>query len=161
MPNGEAGHPAQPNANPAQHGEAGPQPPERITPILQFSVLCDAVGQDANTHKLSFFGVFDRILQPIVMQQFFIVNRWTNGLGNFRQTITFLRPDLTPVAPVTAQDFVIHSRTEGAGIMSGFLGFNFAIPGVWWIEVRLDDELVLAYPLPVLERSGPTTPVQN
>jgi hypothetical protein len=160
MPDEQPGQPQpQPQEQPPQ---AQPQPQqERLTPTLQYSLLCDAVAQDPNTNKLSLFGLFDKILQPSVMQQFFVVNRWTNGLGSYRQTIGILKPDLSLVVPVTPQDFIMHSRTEGAGIVSGFLNFNFGEAGVWWIEIRLDGDLVLAYPVAVLERSGATQPAQH
>ena len=131
---------------------------ERLEPVLQFSVLCDAVAQDPNNRKFSLFGLFDKILFPSVMQQFFVVNKWNNGQGNFRQTVEILKPDLSPAVPPAVQTFALPSRTDGGAVVAvGFLLFNFSEPGVWWVQVKLDDELVIAYPLPVNEPSGVTT----
>ena len=55
-------------------------------PTLQFSVPCDGIAKGPN-NKPVFVGIFSSILRPTVIPQFFIANRWINGIGEFTQTI--------------------------------------------------------------------------
>jgi hypothetical protein len=141
--------------NPAPTPEPAAVAIDRVEPSLQYSVLCDAVAQDATTKKFSLIGLFDKILIPSVMTQFFIVNKWNNGQGSFEQTVEFLKPDLSLAVPPNTQAFVLPSRTDGGAVIgAGMLNFPFLEAGVWWVQVKLDGQLVLAYPIPVLEPSG-------
>ncbi len=122
-----------------------------MLPVLQMSALCDGLAQDPVSKKISLIGLFDMILQPMVMPQFFVFNHWVNGEGTFTEVVEILAPDLTPVAPTPPQEFTLPARTSAANIINGFVNFNFAVSGVYWIQVKLNGELVLAYPLPVLQ----------
>jgi len=125
---------------------------KKSKPILQFSVLCDGVAQGQGG-KPVFIGVFENFVRTGVIPQFFIVNRWIYGEGKFIQRLTIKDPDLKKsVAEVTDQEFILQNETSPANIVNGFVNVNFEKSGVYWVEVSLDDELVMSFPLPVFEQ---------
>ncbi|PIR43341.1 hypothetical protein COV24_03175 [candidate division WWE3 bacterium CG10_big_fil_rev_8_21_14_0_10_32_10] len=120
-------------------------------PILQFSVLCDGVANQGN--KPVFIGVFSNFVRTGIIAQFFIANRWTYGKGTFKQKTAIKDPDLKKiVAEIPEQEFVLKEETNGADIINGFVNVNFKKPGVYWVEIFLDGELVMSYPLPVYQQ---------
>lgn len=126
---------------------------DKQKPVLQFSVLCDGVAHE-NKKKPVFIGVFSNFVRTGVMPQFVIVNRWIYGIGEFTQKIIIRSSDLKKeVAKLENQKFILETEISGADLASGFVNVNFEKPGVYWIEVYLDDNLVLSYPLPVYQQS--------
>lgn len=124
---------------------------ESSKPILQFSVLCDGIAQQAN--KPVFIGVFSSIMRVGVIPQFFIVNRWVYGVGTFKQKIAIKDPDLKKtISEVPEQEFSLEKEINGADIVNGFVNINFEKSGVYWVEIMLDKELIMSYPLPVYEQ---------
>ncbi len=128
----------------------GNQKSER--PSLQFSVMCDGVATPQQTgNKPVFIGVFAALVRTTTVPQFFIANRWINGLGEHTQTLRILDPELKEVARVADYKFILSSKVQSADIYSGFVNINFGKPGVYWIRIELDGKLALSYPLPVFE----------
>ena len=125
---------------------------EREKPILQFSVPCDGIARGPN-NKPVFVGIFSSILKPIIIPQFFIANRWINGIGEFNQVVKILNPKLEEISVGETQSFKLDSKVKAADIFSGFINLNFQESGVYWITVELDSELVMSYPLPVFNKS--------
>lgn len=124
---------------------------ETSKPILQFSVLCDGVANQGN--KPVFIGVFSNFVRTGVIAQFFIANRWIYGKGTFKQKTTIKDPDLKKVvAEIPDQEFILKEEINGADIVNGFVNVNFEKPGVYWVEISLDGELVMSYPIPVFEQ---------
>lgn len=131
-------------------GTATQHEPTPVAPELQFAVLCDGVAQDAASRKFALVGLFDELLQPSILPQFFLVCKWIKGMGSFTQAVEILKPDLSPLGPpLVPQDFQLVSKTQGANVVTGFINFNFPEAGVHWVQIKLDGELVLAFPLPV------------
>ncbi|MBI5412828.1 hypothetical protein HZA42_00590 [Candidatus Peregrinibacteria bacterium] len=125
---------------------------EKSKPILQFSVLCDGVAKGQGG-KPVFIGIFDNFVRTGVIPQFFIANRWTYGKGKFNQKIEIKNPELDKsIAEVANQEFILQNETSPANIISGFVNVNFEKAGVHWVQIFLDDELVMSYPLPVYEQ---------
>ncbi len=125
---------------------------EKSKPILQFSVLCDGIAQGQGG-KPVFIGVFSNFVRTGIIAQFFIVNRWVYGKGTFKQKIVIEDPDLQKtIAEIPDQEFVLKEETGGADIVNGFVNVNFEKSGVYWVEILLDNELVMSYPLPVYEQ---------
>lgn len=118
-------------------------------PILQFSVLCDGVAQQEQNSKMSLMSIFTMILQPGILPQFFLVNKWTYGKGTFEQHIVIRDPDLKTLVETEKQGFKLHNETQSHDVINGFVNVNFSAPGVYWVEVYLDDKLSISYPLPV------------
>ena len=129
-----------------------PNEPERIAPILQYSVLCDAIGQAQNS-KLVFVGVFCLLMRPSTMPQMFIANAWTYGKGKFRENVRILNPELAVMVEVPAIEFELKDQALAHINISGVGGLSFDRVGTYWVEISLDGNRILAYPLPVLQPS--------
>jgi hypothetical protein len=126
-----------------------PSKNNKSTPILQFSVLCDAVGKDPSG-KFVFSGVFNGLKKPNIVPQFFIVNRYIYGEGEFKEKIRIKSPDLKKtVVEIEEHKFTLQSEISAFDAVMGFVNVNFEEAGIYWVEVLLDNELVLSYPLPV------------
>lgn len=122
-------------------------------PILQFSVLCDGIATPQEIgNKPVFIGVFNSLLRPMTVPQFFIANRWINGTGEHIQAIKILDPDLKELAKTENQKFVLASKVNSADLFSAFVNLNFSKAGVYWIKVELDDKLAMSYPFPVFDK---------
>jgi len=127
---------------------------EANKPTLQFSVLCDGVAK-AQNNKPVFIGVFSNLIRTGVIPQFCIVNRWVYGTGTFKQKVVIKEPNLkNTVAEVAEQEFTLETEVSSADLISGFINVNFDKKGVYWIEVYLDNELIMSYPLPVYEQTN-------
>ena len=132
-----------------------PQTIEKTSkPVLQFSVLCDGVAK-GQAGKPVFIGVFDNFVRTGVIAQFFIVNRWIYGKGKFKQKIDIKDPELNKnVVEIADQEFDLLSETSPANIITALVNAKFEKPGVYWVEVYLNNELVMSYPLPVYEQKA-------
>lgn len=117
-------------------------------PILQFSVPCDGIAKGPS-EKPVFVGIFSSVLRPIVIPQFFIANRWINGIGEFEQVVKILNPELNEIVKSEPQKFKLDSPAKTADIFSGFININFNKSGVYWVVIELNRVLVMSYPLPV------------
>ena len=136
----------------AKDNTTQPAAEEKSKPILQFSVLCDGVAKGQGG-KPVFIGIFDNFVRTGVIPQFFIANRWIYGKGKFNQKIEIKNPELNKnIAEVANQEFILQSETSPANIISGLVNVNFEKAGVYWVQISLDDELVMSYPLPVYEQ---------
>lgn len=121
-------------------------------PTLQFSVLCDGIATPQQTgNKPVFIGVFNSLLKPMTIPQFFIANRWINGLGEHAQVITILNPELKEIAKIEEIKFSLPSKVQSADLFSAFVNLNFLKAGVYWVKIELDGKIAMSYPLPVFE----------
>jgi len=121
-------------------------------PILQFSVLCDGVATPQQLgNKPVFIGIFNSILRPMTLPQFFVIDRWISGLGEHFQSVRILDPELKEVAKLEGQKFNLPSKVHSADIVSAFVNLNFSKVGVYWVKIELDGKTAMSYPLPVYE----------
>lgn len=123
-----------------------------MIPDLQSSILCDDVRQERNG-KFILIGLFDAIAarnMPVRYPRLFMVTRWCSGQGTFQQKTRILKPDQSSVLvegkkiPVT-----LASSESTATNVEVFLNVAFEEEGTHWIEIQLDDDLKLRYPLRV------------
>jgi hypothetical protein len=123
-----------------------------IIPDLQSAILCDDVRQERNG-KFILIGLFDAIMVqavPVRYPRLFMVTRWCSGEGEFRQRTRILKPDQQTVQvegqliPVRLQ-----SAEATATNVELFLNVEFTESGTHWVEVLLDGDLKLRYPLRV------------
>jgi len=121
-----------------------------MTPDLQSSLLCDDVRQERNG-KFILIGLFDALGVPVfpaVIQRICIVNRWCSGEGGFTQKTRILKPDGHSIliegkdAPVTLQD-----NEATATCVEFFMNVQFETEGTYWIEILLNGDLKIRYPL--------------
>jgi hypothetical protein len=123
-----------------------------IMPDIQSSILCDDVRQERNG-KFILIGLFDAIMVPnlpVRYPRLFMVTRWCSGEGDFRQKTRILKPDQRSVL-VEGQLIPVRlsSAEATATNVEVFLNVEFQQEGSHWIEVLLDDDLKIRYPLRV------------
>ncbi len=126
--------------------------PTRILPDLQCSLLCEEIRQEI-TGNLILIGVINmlRVPQlPVVASRLCIFNRWTAGIGKFRETIRFIAPDQTTVLRKAETKFELQ---EAAGVATSAAFMNnieFKTAGMYFVEVLVDDVMKLRYPVPLV-----------
>lgn len=128
-----------------------------LVPDLQSSLLCDDVRQERNG-KFMLIGLFDLIgvpKYPAVFHRLCVVNRWCCGSGAFRQHSRILGPDGNRVI-IEGKDVDIRLPDSEATATSVeiFVNVKFDEPGTYWIEILLDGDLKLRYPLKAVAVQG-------
>jgi hypothetical protein len=121
-----------------------------LMPDLQASLLCDDVRQERNG-KFILIGLFDVIAVPafpVVIPRMCLVNRWCSGAGAFRQRSRVLRSDGRTVLVEGREVALSLDGPEAtATSVEVFMNVRFEGEGVHWIEVLLEGDLKLRYPL--------------
>ena len=121
-----------------------------IKPNLQFSVLCDDVRREDNG-KFMLIGIFEAINAknfPATHPALFVMNRWCKGEGSFTQKIRITNSkDKKMVFQTEDQPFTLEDIDRHHTLISKFNNLVFTDAGKYWLEVFLDKELVLNYPI--------------
>lgn len=120
-----------------------------MMPDLQASVLCDDVRQERNG-KFILIGIFDALTVPAMPSAFHrlcIVNRWCCGQGEFGQRSRIVKPDGSILVEGKAVRMTLPDDTATATSVEFFLNVQIEIEGTYWVEILLDDDLKLRYPL--------------
>ena len=125
---------------------------EKISPDLQSALLCDDVRQERNG-KFMLIGLFDAIVLqnlPVRYPRLFMVTRWCSGEGDFVQKSRILKPDGT-LALVEGQAIPVKLPNSEATAtnVEVFLNVEFQTAGTHWVEILLDGDLKIRYPLRV------------
>ena len=123
-----------------------------MMPDLQSSILCDDVRQERNG-KFILIGLFDAIGAPAFPMRYprlFMVTRWCSGEGEFHQRTRILKPDQSSVL-VEGKDIPVRldSSESTATNVEVFLNVTFEQDGTHWIEILLDGDLKIRYPMRV------------
>ena len=130
----------------------------KIKPNLQFSVLCDDVRREDNG-KFILVGLFEAINAkkfPATHPALFVVNRWCKGSGTFTQKIRIVNPrDNSTIFQTDEQAFELADIDRHHTLISRFNNIAFPNPGKYWVEVLLDNELVINYPIMLNEAKEP------
>lgn len=121
-----------------------------MTPDLQASLICDDVRQE-RSGKFILIGLFDAIAlpqYPASFQRLCVVNRWCCGEGSFQQHSRLLSPDQRQtVAESKPVNLNLPNTEATATCIEFFLNVRFDAPGTYWIEILLENQLKLRYPL--------------
>ncbi len=121
-----------------------------IRPNLQFSVVCDDVRREDNG-KFMLIGIFEAINAvefPAKHHTLFVANRWCKGEGSFKQKIRIVNTkDGTIVFQTEDQSFLLQDIDTHHTIISRFNNLLFSDPGKYWVEIFLNDALILNYPI--------------
>ena len=121
-----------------------------IKPNLQFSVLCDDVRREDNG-KFILIGLFEAITAkafPATHPVLFVVNRWCKGQGSFQQKIKIVNSkDKSIVFQTSDQSFELQDIDGHHTLISKVNNLVFTGPGKYWVEVLIDGNLILNYPL--------------
>jgi len=132
-----------------------------MIPDLQMSVLCDDVRQE-RSGKFILIGLFDVIGMPqfpALFPRVCIVNRWCSGQGVFKEKTRIVGPD-NGIVIAEGQGIPVQLQNTEATVtnVEFFMNLKFDKEGVYWIEVLLDDDLKLRYPLRVNRVQPPPMP---
>ncbi len=121
-----------------------------IRPNLQFSVVCDDVRREDNG-KFMLVGIFEAINAaefPAKHHTLFVANRWCKGEGEFTQKIRMIDAGTKrTVFQTDDQPFRLSDIDTHHTIISRFNNLLFETPGKYWVEIFLNNELVLNYPI--------------
>ena len=126
--------------------------PSRILPDLQCSLVCEDIRQEA-TGNFILLGVlnFVRVPQlPVTAFKICVFNRWTAGVGQFTESVRLLGPDQTTVLRKGEVKFALQDANHCATNVTVLGQVEFATPGVYFVEVLVDDVMKLRYPLPIV-----------
>ncbi|MEI8206529.1 MAG: hypothetical protein WCG03_06595 [Kiritimatiellales bacterium] len=123
-----------------------------MLPDLQSSLICDDVRQERNG-KFMLIGLFDAIHAerlPVAFAKMCIVTRWCSGEGTFTQRSRIMHPDQKNVL-AESKDVQVHlsSPETAATSIELFININFPTEGTYWVELLLDGDLKIRYPLRV------------
>lgn len=132
-----------------------------MMPDLQSSLLCDDVRQERNG-KFILIGIFDSLgipSLPVVFQRLCVVNRWCCGEGRFKQRSRILLADGN-ITLVEGQDVDVQLPNGEATATSieFFMNVKFDKEGIYWVEILLDSDIKLRYPLKVMKVQMPAPP---
>jgi hypothetical protein len=129
----------------------------RILPDLQCSLLCEDIRQEASGNFI-LLGILYivRVPQlPVTAFKICVFNRWTAGIGQFGESVRLLGPDQTTVLRKGEVKFALQDANHSATNVTVFGQVEFAAPGVYFVEVLVDDVMKLRYPLPIVVVSPP------
>lgn len=124
-----------------------------MKPSLQFSIPCLEVKEDGGPP--SFLRVFYELPFPAFPFKFpapgfFIANGWCNGKGDFIQSMKLLKPDKKSILIQTGdQPFTLKEAGTPFMAVNLLAEVEFQTDGTYWIQVSLNNELKLEYPLVV------------
>lgn len=129
-----------------------------MIPDLQACLVCDDVRQECNG-KFLLIGIFDAIASPsfpVRYARLVIVSRWCSGEGVFRQKTRILGPDQqTAILEGKEIPIRLSSPEATATNVELFLNTMFPSEGPHWIEILLDGDLKLRFPLRVAKLQTP------
>jgi hypothetical protein len=132
-----------------------------MIPDLQMSVLCDDVRQE-RSGKFILIGLFDVIglpAFPSVFPRICIVNRWCCGQGAFRERTRIVGPGNGPTI-VEGREIVVRLPDTESSVtnVEFFLNVKLETEGVYWVEILIEGDLKLRYPMRVNRVSPPPPP---
>ena len=129
-----------------------------MLPDLQSSLICDDVRQERNG-KFILIGLFDAIAVPkfpALFQKLCMVNRWCCGFGEFTQRARILHTDgVTPLVEGKEVKVTLPDDQATATCVEIFLNVRCETPGTYWVEVLLNEQLKLRYPLKASKVQAP------
>lgn len=127
-------------------------------PFLQYSVPSLEVFIDERGWAPSFNRIFYELPFPefpfkFPGKGFFIANGWCNGEGTFTQKMKILTPNKEKVLIDSgSKTFELKNPDTPFVGVNFFQDVVFEKPGLYWIQVFLNEELVLEYPMIVRMR---------
>ncbi len=124
-----------------------------LLPDLQASVLCEDVRAEISGQQ-TLVGVITVIPAPMLPVAFFklcLWTRWCGGQGSFTQRSLIISSENEEILAESRVDFVLNEFESHATNVHVFGGVKFDRFGVHHIEIHLDDELQLRFPLPVVQ----------
>src|SRR5205807_7846185 len=126
---------------------------ESILPDLQACVLCEDVRQELNGMQtlVGVVNVIPALTLPLGFMKLCLWTRWCSGVGRFRQLSRIIGSDDQLILAESAIEFELREMEGHATNVHMFGGVQFQSFGVHHVEIRLQDELKLRFPLPVVK----------
>jgi hypothetical protein len=125
---------------------------ERMIPDLQASFACEDVRVEASGSH-SIVGIINFIgapSLPIQVIKLCVWTRWCSGVGQFEQTTRLVGPDeKTVLASATTQFRLTHEESHTTNV-NIFGGVQFNQAGAHHVEIILDGEMKLRFPVRVM-----------
>ena len=123
-----------------------------MEPDLQSSLICDDVRQEVNG-KFMLIGLFDSInvvKLPEVIPRLCVVTRWCCGEGEFMQRSRIVHE--SGAVAIEGRNIPVKLQVSESTVSSleFFMNVRFENAGVYWVEVLLNDDLKIRYPIRVL-----------
>ena len=127
--------------------------PNAILPDLQSCVLCEDVRCEINGMQ-TLVGVINVIPAPALPVNAFrlcIWSRWCSGSGTFRQKSRIIGVDEQQVLAQAEVEFELREMEGHATNVHYFGGVQFQQFGLHHVEIFLENQLRIRFPLPVVQ----------
>lgn len=128
-----------------------------MKPSLQFSVPCldiDADSPGPQSFQKVFFELPIGASFPYKLSYFYIANGWCSGKGHFRQVLRILNPDGSVLLDTGDQPIELEAYERPFMIANKLQDLVFNTPGVYKVQIFLDGELVLQYPMRIFQATS-------
>lgn len=124
-----------------------------LLPDLQASILCEDVRQEVNGLQtlVGVINVLPTPALPVALLKLCLWTRWCGGLGRFRQTSRILGVEEVQIIAESHIAFELKEFDSTVTNVNVFAGVQFQRYGLHHVEILLDNELVLRYPIPVVK----------
>jgi hypothetical protein len=126
--------------------------PSRILPDLQCALVCEQVRREANGNFF-LIGVLGGLVLPqfpIMLPGLCLFSRWTAGLGQFTGTMRLMAPDQVSCVQSGEVKFAMKDANRNTTTVLLLQQVKLDAPGVYYVEVMVDDVMKLRFPLPVV-----------
>jgi hypothetical protein len=124
-----------------------------ILPDLQACMVCEDVRAEISGQQ-TLVGVVTVIPAPMLPVAFFklcLWTRWCGGQGTFTQRSLILSSENEQILAESRVEFSLGELEANATNVHVFGGVKFERFGIHHVEIHLDDELRLRFPLPVVQ----------
>ena len=131
-----------------------------ILPDLQAAILCEDVRAELSGQQ-TLVGVIGAIPAPSLPIAFFklcLWTRWCGGCGDFVQECLIYDPEEDQAIARAEIPFSLTDLSAHATNVHFFGGVQFQKYGAYHVEIRVDGELRLRIPLPVIKVQAPGNP---
>jgi hypothetical protein len=125
---------------------------QRMIPDLQASFACEDVRVEASgAHTI--VGIINYIgapSLPIQVIKLCVWTRWSSGLGQFEQLTRLVGPDDETILGTARTSFTLSHEESHTTNVNIFGGVQFTHPGAHHVEIMLDGEMKLRFPVRVV-----------
>jgi hypothetical protein len=124
-----------------------------VSPDLQASLICEDVRQEVNGMQ-TLIGIINMIparVLPVAILKLCVWTRWCGGIGRFRQVSRILGADEEQVLAESQIQFELKEMESHVTNVNLFTGVQFQRYGLHYVEILLENELRLRYPVPVVK----------
>jgi hypothetical protein len=124
-----------------------------LLPDIQASILCEDVRQEVNGLQtlVGVINVLPTPALPVALLKLCLWTRWCGGFGKFRQTSRILGVEELHLVAESHIDFELKEIDGSVTNVNVFAGVQFQQYGLHHVEILLDNELVLRYPIAVMK----------